>query len=263
MSLKELGKFIRSLERSALIAPGTAERAAPRFIAWAGGKDGDDKVPANIAARLTLDKAGVERLMQLEGRQAKGHLADAAAASLAACARAALETAGASGMDELAAGIETVRDAFSDESELGDDAFLTRLARTHAHVRDKFPEFHGASLPAKIDAVIAQQARIGGLVDLVEALGRIYLAAPATPANPHGWDEKDFRDAQFAVATGASRWLFSNGTLVWLNSAVHPVTAAFLRTIADLAGLPAGGGISLVLTRKDAGGALKETVVLA
>ena len=44
---------------------------------------------------------------------------------------------------------------------------------------------------------------------------------------------------------------------------MDPVTAAFLRTVADLAGLPAGTGLAVDFTPKDEQGRLSPTLTIA
>lgn len=264
LEIGELRGFIKNLEKVELLRPGTGDRATSLFAGWAGSNNPDASFSANIAARVRLDKTQVETMMRLGGRKpGSRELTQATALEIMAKAASVLERAGVEKPVRIEGGVDRVkRVMFEDLAHLSADVFIHALARSDVKLWEEYSTFDRTP-PEEVMALDAHLRRMRGLLTLVEGMGQIYEAAPKTAGNPGGWDERKYRDRQHAVASGAAVWLHSNGFLLWLDSKVHPITAAFLRTMTELAGLPPGTGLSLDITPKNKAGRAQPTVTLS
>ena len=264
LALNELKAFIENIEKVGMVAEGTAVRAADQFSRWA---DTEKTIPANLAAKVRLDTKQVENLIRYDPSTRNVKLDESAKLQIIDRALQALKMVEVDEIKLLREGLGWIKEDFP--SVRGDTVgkLLLHLIEHDHNPSNNSLNVHYRSgshiVPAEISAVVSQRTRLNGLIDLIQSMGEIYVATPRTPSDPSGWTEGQYRDAQHKAAGGAATWLRSNGFLIWLSSEVHPVTAAFLKIVADLGGLKPGTGLALDISRKDGDGKIRETVTLS
>jgi hypothetical protein len=108
-----------------------------------------------------------------------------------------------------------------------------------------------------VDHFFREAFALERLVDLIERMGATYLATPTAGASD-GWTVDDYRKSQESMAKDSVPWMTVARDLEGLlfKADVTPRTLAFLRTLADLAGLDAAapGGVEVTLTYRPAQG---------
>jgi hypothetical protein len=101
------------------------------------------------------------------------------------------------------------------------------------------------------------------IIDLIDLMGRIYLAQPAGAQPASGtWNDRDYQRAQTQIAGDAARWLQLSINRNSFDRQLQPRLVAFLKIITAFAGAASSPPFSLVMTNRPPGGKT-ETVVLA
>ena len=259
MAVVELTEFIANLERAALMAPGTGTRAAALFAQWGAADGTSGRISANLAARLRLEKADIEKMLRVTA--ATPHrLTDDDRRQILVIADRALDQSALREIRELREGIEEVAGVFELSGIKTEIDFFLRLfdkkIGANRILRETSVSGKMEIAPERIKAVIRQQQRFQGLLNLIEGLGQIYTSDKAALS------EKRYSDLQKQAADGVKSWLQSRA-LFKLGPEIHPVTVAFLRTLVDLSGASPATTFALHFSRKDGTGAVKETVTLS
>ncbi len=277
MKLEELTGFIRSLEKTSLVAGHIDELAAAQFAAWLPA--GKRALAADLKAKLQLSHEEMTKLMML-GQRTNGRLTKDALLTIIRTSIAALDEARVRKIAAVNAGVTTlVRELGLPRRELPEfildrmngDTDLKELER-------QYPPRGSFDRPAEVHEFLNELKYASALCTIIQRIGDIYTATPAVGAGAlrDGMDEGGYADAQKSVAQAGARWLSTGGGLK-LSPEVTPTTLAFMIAICALAGIPrvkrenrnmTGHGpaeaaeiMTLSMSRRD-GDKIKETVGL-
>ncbi|ATY32524.1 hypothetical protein [Sphingomonas psychrotolerans] len=254
----EVERFVGSLVDSGVIDASALATARSVFDLWASAVGAEDKLAGTLQLKLSLDRAELSTLLELQ--QSAGLSADRRRAIVSTAFDRLIdadpETRRA--VDET---IAELRDQFNDRSR---DDFLMDRQRTHRALMIDVPSSRIPRVASHHEPFDGAMQLSHGMLGMVEALRQIYFSTPETRADkdPLTWGPTDYRDAEYAAVKAVRGWLQLNAVLFWTNSKVHPRTLAFLDAIATLGGVDLAQRASLTMWRKAAQGR-PETIVLS
>ncbi len=276
LKVREIEGMVKSLGRAGLVPAGTDARAGATLAEWRAAEPGKDGVKADAAIKFRLTPAQIETLLRLNQRSGPDRgLTEAIRQEVYEKAWAGLLAAGED-LDKIEDELkDTFRPMLPKPLRDGPPPHLLRHipAKWHQlHVlleqRDRTrpqptPTEEGdLRNPQRAKAVTRLRERIEHLFTLVDLMGKLYLAAPATPggANPPGsWDRKTYAETQRKIASQTRQWLTVKTEFVfWIDDEVHPRTTALMHALGSLAGGPTAtqpppGTVAIALTRQTGG----------
>lgn len=268
----EVRDFIESLAEAKLLSDSALEEAKSVFNRWRTAAGG--KIDGEISAALRLSGGSVPVLLELADREA-GALRNTAKKRIAAIAAQALLDSGAIKKHAFNEGAEIVIDRTSGPKSVPvADAIVDRVKMLKVNERappGKVPTIDnvGITFPGGGNALqyyvyfLRQAFVVNQLIALIETMGEVYESVPQTGADP-GWTRAQYEAAQKTMLVASDFWINVADDLIGLlfKGDVGRRTAAFMRTLADLAELPRPGGVTLVMTNNSAAGA-PETVSIS
>ncbi|GEM_PF-2491339 len=261
----EVLDFVKSLQDAELVPLGTHDKGVQAFNHWR--LKGDNKaIQADISAKLWLTGASAVAVL---GQRGDGHLTGAAATYVRNTALYALYKAKGFDYDKFSRGAEIAKR--HDPTTVDDDIYKIVFSYKLPQAPHLEPVLDSPVDRVPLDYFRGQFADLAGLandaVAMIDKLGAIYDAEAADPfdegaAGGGKWSEQSYLDAEHAIAKSASSWVKVNGRIFWVASAVHPRTAALMRTLVRLAEAEKKAPVTVSITyRPD--GKTPETVVLA
>ncbi len=259
---KDIGDFLQGLVKARLISSNAPAVAGRLFSTWSQDAGGGGKIAGSLSASLRLTGPRVAALLaSAAGPPARQMIIDKAIAALrlaqavtADFDRATTVTANFAGLPNARATALVI--AYAPQLNL---ARLKRLEvdrlMEDCDLEDREREDYAYFLG---EAFVLLQ-----LVDLIETMGAVLRARPSTGPGLPGWTPATYRAKQQTLAEDSEDWVTVMGPLRNLWSAdVTPRTIAFMRTIADLAGLDATGGAVVTMTYTPQNGAPQTATVI-
>ncbi len=252
---KEVEGLIRSFERAALLAAGTTERALLQFDEWFGA--GDHRgLAADLDFGLHLDGNESARLLCL-GDRAGDAVTDKGRRRIFETALHGLIEAGVHTLEYVknlaeivqaqsrAVGAKTIVDVLFDYTPQAHRKLLADPSLSPTVNRRRIDDLNRAQ---------ALNRLCMSFVALVDLMGEVYTAKPASEKGPGVWTVEDYDAAQRKMNVLLGTWLKTNSRVFWIAPAAHPYTVAFIVAVSALAGVATSrehGVLSLTMTRRN------------
>lgn len=268
LKLGDVADFIERLETARLVPETTIDDARRVFARWAGA---GGKISGEIAASASLSQDQIKTLLRL-GQRTSG---DVDAANLKPEARKEIIRIGARAMvdaraftSDFSSGLQRAHGMFLDKTvpaTVEDIAMNYRKKGVGIPVaaqplppvgrppdRDMFAHYNLFYFLYCVHV-------LEELADMVEVMGDIYLATPsqsaAAAAAGGGWSKDRYMSAQLQMAETSKLWLRIADNVMQISKAdISRRTVAFMRAMADLAGVPRPGGVVISMTHRPEGG---------
>ncbi|MBI1407884.1 MAG: hypothetical protein GC145_17355 [Caulobacter sp.] len=269
----EVRDFIESLSEAKLLSDSALDEAKAVFNRWRTAAGG--KIDGEISAALRLTGASVPLLLQLSDRE-NSALRSTAQKRIAAVAVQALLDGRAIDRAPFLDGVSKVLSLTPGPKIVPvQDAIVDRVGKlavvNEAPPAGEMPTITntpvvytgGGDGQRNYVYFLRQAFVVNQLIALIETMGDVYESVPRTGAAP-GWTRGQYEAAQKTMLVASDFWINVADDLIGLlfKGDVGRRTAAFMRTLADLAQLPKPGGVTLVMTNNSAAGA-PETVSIS
>lgn len=258
----DVEQFVRGLARVGLVSAGAMSSAKTAFDGWSNKAGGSGKIGGSISGSLHLTSSQIATLLNTSDRASSGSLTGARQRTIVATALAALRgTPGAINDTKFRNGTVLALGQFLGQpaSMAEVDVVLdypTKMIAVRRPPVGQVPTMGNTPAEYPVDqqedyVYFLQQAYgLIQLVDLVATMENIYLskAAPGTMA----WTTDNYRAAQKRLIDDSGSWIkVVRPSIVGLFlTDIAPRTVAFMRTLADLAGLQGKPAATLAISYK-------------